>query len=97
MIQQTAWRSIRRVNWAEVAPGFWQELPDCRSLHFGEVLASMDTSEMGEISDLVELVCDNGEACGLLQVQIRSGYQISCSQEVLHLFPNGCLSIYEPL
>jgi len=56
------------VNWAEVAPGFWKELPDRRSLHFGEVLASMNASEMGEISDLVEFVRDNGEACGLLQV-----------------------------
>jgi len=66
MVEQTTGRAIRGVYGTDESPGFWQQLADGGSLHLGEVLTSVDTSEMGQVSSIVELICHHGEASCLL-------------------------------
>ena len=72
MVQETTWCTIWRVDWTNEAPSLRQKLPDCRCLHLREVLASMNTSEMGEVPGEVKLVSDNCEAGGLLHIELGS-------------------------
>jgi hypothetical protein len=42
----------------------------------------MDTSEVANVSLPVELLGNDGESGGLLQIETRWGDQISCRQEI---------------
>lgn len=93
MVQQTARTSIWSVHRAYEAPRFRQKLSHGRRFHFGEVLATMNTSEMRQVACKVQLVSDYGESCCLLQIKLRSCHKISRSKEVLHPFADWCLRI----
>ena len=70
MVEKATGRSIRRVHWTDVSPRFWEKLTHRGRLHLCEVLPSVDASEMGEVSCEVELVGNDCEASGLLQVKL---------------------------
>lgn len=85
------------MHWADETPGFWEKLADSGRFHLGEVLASVNAAEMGQVPDVVQLICHDREACGLLQVKLGSGHKVSGGQEVFELLANACLAIYELL
>ena len=47
MIKQAARTSIRCMHRTHKAPSFRKQFSDSRGFHFGEVLASVNTAEMG--------------------------------------------------
>ena len=71
MVQQTARTTIWCVHRADETPRFWQKLSHGRRFHLGEVLATMNTSEMRQVAGEVQLVSDYGESSCLLQIKLR--------------------------
>ena len=52
---------------------------------------------MRKVSVVIKLVSNDGVTSSLHKIKIGSGYQITCSQEVLHLFTNGNLGVNQLL
>lgn len=52
---------------------------------------------MREVSVVVKLISNDGVTSSLHQIKIGSGDQITCSQEMLHLFTNGNLGVNQLL
>jgi hypothetical protein len=71
MIKETTWVTIRGVHGAQEAPRFGEQLTDGGRFHLSEVLTSMNGSEVGEVSVIVQLICDNGVTSRLHQIQVR--------------------------
>jgi len=46
VIEKTTGVTIRSVHWTQEAPGLRQELSNRGSLHFSEILSSVNTPEM---------------------------------------------------
>ena len=61
--------TIRSVDWAKEAPGLWQKLTHCSSFHLGEILTTMDATEMRQITMIVQFICNNSIAGGLHQIE----------------------------
>ena len=91
MIEQTARRTIWSVYRANKTPCLWQQLTDCRRFHFSEVLTTMNTSKMGQVTSVVKFVCYDREACRLLEVELRACHKIASSQEILKFLADARL------
>ena len=63
-------------------PCFWQELSNGGSLEFSEERASMNGSEMANVSVPVQLLSDNCESRSLLKIKTGRRDQVSCGQEI---------------
>lgn len=61
MVEQTARRTIRCVDWACETPRLGKQLSDSGGLHLSEVLATMDGPKVTQVSGCVELVGHNCE------------------------------------
>ena len=88
MVQQSTRRTIWCVDRTDKAPSLRQQLSNSRGLHLCEVLASVNTAEVRQVTREVELVSDDCEASGLLQIELRARHQIPCSEEIFHSFAN---------
>ena len=64
VIEQAARRPVRRVDGAEEAPRFRQQLPHRRRPHLREVGAAMDAPEVSQKTVEVDLFCVRGQRAG---------------------------------
>ncbi len=65
VVQQTAGRTIRRVYRADEAPRLWKQLTDRCGLHLGEESTAVNAAEVRQVTQEVELVCNDGETSDL--------------------------------
>mmetsp|Transcript_5685 Transcript_5685/g.15937 ORF Transcript_5685/g.15937 Transcript_5685/m.15937 type:complete len:227 (+) Transcript_5685:2102-2782(+) len=73
VVEQSAGATIRGVDWAEEAPRLGEQLADCGGAQLHEIRPTMDTPEVGEVPEEVQLLCHYCEAAGLAEVQSRAG------------------------
>ena len=61
MVEQSAGCAVGGVHWAEEAPGLREQLAYGGGAHLAEEGSSVDTAEVGQIAEEVELVCYHRE------------------------------------
>ena len=77
VVEEAARPAVGRVNRAEKAPAFWEELSDAGGFHFLEKRASVDASKMGEVPHVVDFFGDNCEALLLDEVEPGCAHEIA--------------------
>lgn len=85
MVEQTAGRSVGRVDRAEEPPGLGQKLPDRRRLEFSKERSSVDAPEVGEVPVKVEFLGNDRVPARLLEVESGRRDKVSGREEVRHL------------
>ena len=93
VVEKTAGSAVGRVDAAEEAPGVGEELARLRGFHFGEELAAVDGAEVGEITPVVELLGDDGVACGLLEIETGGGDDVAGGEEIVGLLADVRLAV----
>ena len=61
MVEQSAGSPIGGVNRTEEAPGLWEQLAHRSGAHLTEEGSTVHTAEVGQVTKVVQLVCNNSE------------------------------------
>ena len=61
MVEQSARRSVGGVYRAKETPGLREQLADRGGAHLAEEGSSVNTAEVGQVAEEVELVCNHRE------------------------------------
>ena len=77
VVEQTARGTVWSVHRANETPSFREQLADSGRLHLGEVLASMDATEVRQITSIIQLVSNNGKTSSLLEIKLGASHQVA--------------------
>ena len=83
VVEQAARRAVGRVHRAEEAPRVGEQLAHRRGAQLREEGAAVDGAEVRDVPPVVEALCDDGEAGGLLEVEARLAHEVARREEVL--------------
>lgn len=69
VVKEATRGTVRGVDWAEESPTLGKQFSDCCGFHFGEICSSVNGSEMGKETHVIEFVCNYGKPFVLHQIQ----------------------------
>ena len=94
MVEQTAGRSIGRVDTAEESPGLGEQFTRRGRLHLREELTTMDGAEVREVTPVVQLLRDDGVASHLHEIETGGADDVTGGEEVVDLLADVRLALH---
>lgn len=85
VIQQTTWRPVWSVHWANETETFGEHFSNSSSFHFCEESPAVYRTKVSHKANVVEAIGGDREPINLHQVQASCGVQVSCSNQSFEL------------